>query len=81
MGCDVVGDCCCWCLGCRCRGGRGKSFKDVLVRRRVGPVGSATGGFAAGRAVALVDWRDDGGHGGVGGRVSDGGVWVVVIVW
>ena len=81
MGYDVVGDCCCWCLGCRCRGGRGKSFKDVLVRRRVGPVGSATGGFASGRAVALVDWRDDGGHGGVGGRVSDGGVWVVVIVW
>ena len=61
--------------------GRGKSFKDVLVCRRFDPVGSATGGFAAGRAVALVDWRDDGGHGGVGGQVSDGGVWVVVIVW
>ena len=52
-----------------------------MVRRRVGPVGSATGGFAAGRAVALVGWHDDGGHGGVGGRVGDGGVWVVVIVW
>ena len=56
-----------------------------MVRRRGGPVGSATGGIAAGRAVVLVGWRglvgwlNDGGHGGVGGRVGDGGVWVIGI--
>ena len=86
VGCGVVGDvggrevccCCCWCLGCR---GRGEAFEDVFVRGRVGPVGSATGRFAARRAVVLVGWRDVGGHDGVGGQVGEGGVWVVVIAW
>jgi len=89
VGCGIVGDvggrgvcccccCCCWCPDCR---GRGESLKNVFVCGVVGPVGLATGRFAARRAVVLIGWRDDGGHDGVGGREGECGVWVVVIAW